>query len=619
MLETLLPYYERELAALRQLGGEFARRYPKIARRLLLEGDQCEDPHVERLIEAFAFLAARVQRKLDDEFPEISEAFLQILYPHYTRPFPSWTILQFELDAAAPQIGQRYHLPRHQQVLSPPVGGIACRFRTCYPVDLYPLTLYSARLEHVQSSEHLRRLAPEAAAALTLDFRTQGGLPVNAIGLTRLRFFLDGEPGLMHLLYELLLTRTLALRVSDAADDPGRTTQLPAEAVAPVGFAPEEAMLDHDDRSFPGYLLLTEYFACPEKFLFLDLQDLEPAAGRLTGNELRIRIFLSSYGDGERHVRLMQSLDAANLKLGCTPAINLFRQPAEPVRLTHHRTSYPVIPDGRRPLAYEVIAIDAVTAVEKTDAMESTRRVPPFYSVCHNGTAADEGAFWYATREPSTRENDRGTEVEIVFTDLNFRPTRPATEVLSLELTCSNRDLPEQIPFGGSAAGAHTDFTLPGNTVVQRVRPLRKPTPTLRPPAKRGLYWRLISHLALNHLSLVAGEGEPLREMLSLYDLGRDQSGKRQIQGIVAVEARPGVARVSAPHFAGFVRGVDITLTVDENAFVGAGTYLFGSVLERFFALYCSVNSFTRLHLHSKQQGREIAQWPARAGQAIVI
>lgn len=617
MLEALLPYYERELTHLRQLSGEFARRYPKIARRLLLEGEQCEDPHVERMIEAFAFLSARIHRKLDDEFPEIAEAFLQILYPHYTRPFPSWTILQLETDCAAPAMTGRYRIERHHPVLSPPVGGIACRFRTCYPVDLYPLQLTGARLERTQTSEYLRRLAPDAAAAITLGFETQGGLNIADIGLDRLRFFLDGEPVLMHLLYELLLARVLRVRVSDGADDPARVSVLEAQALKPVGFAPEEDMLDHDARSFTGYRLLTEYFACPEKFLFVDLDGLEPAVAKLSGTHLQVQIFLGDYADDERHARLMQTLAPGNLKLGCTPAINLFRQAAEPVRITHHRTTYPVVPDGRRPLAYEVISIDAVTAVEKTGAQETAREVPPFYAVRHGEDGAQ--AFWYATREPSPREHDAGTDVEIAFVDLDFRPVRPATEVLSLTVTCSNRDLPEQIPFGGSTGGGPIDFTLPGNALVSRARALRKPSATLRPPAKRGLYWRLISHLALNHLSIVAEGREALQEMLRLYDYGRDQSAARQIQGIVAVDSRPGVTRVAGPHFSGFARGVDITLTLDENAFVGSGTYLFGSVLERFFALYCSPNGFTRLTLRSKQQTQEIAQWPARAGQALVI
>lgn len=624
MLEQLLPYYERELGFLRQLSGEFAQRYPKIARRLLIEGDQCEDPHVERMIEAFAFLSARVHRKLDDEFPEITEAFMQVLYPHYTRPFPSCTILQMETDPAKPEIQKCHTLARHTQVLSPPVGGMPCRFRTCYDVDLYPLNLKTARLELAQSSDYLRRLAPQAAATITLDFETQANFPIAQLELRSLRFFLDGDPALMHLLYELLLGQAVRVRVSDGSDDPVRVVDLPPGCLAPVGFGADEGMLDYDDRSFMGYRLLTEYFAYPEKFLFVELRGLDAARLQHQGQGLRVQIFLPRYQDSERYARLMQTLSPTNFRLGCTPAVNLFRHAAEPVRLTHHKTTYPVIADGRRHLAYEVISIDAVTGVEKSgrpDAgiRETVSEVPPFYSVRHHTDESDARAFWYATRESSTREHDKGTDVEIAFADLQFRPLRPETEVLSIALTCSNRDLPEQIPFGGGDGGTHTDFTLPGNSIVKRVRTLRKPSSALRPPVKRGLQWRLVSHMSLNHLSIVDQGKDALQEMLTLYNYADSQAMRRQIQGIVAIESSPGNARVSGPHFSGFVRGVDITLTLDESAYVGAGLYLFASALERFFALYCGPNNFTRLYLRSKQQEQEIARWPARAGQALVI
>lgn len=619
MLEDLLPYYERELGHLRGLSGEFARRYPKIARRLSLEGDQCEDPHVERIIEAFAFLTARIHRKLDDEFPEITEAFMQVLYPHYTRPFPSCTILQLDTDPDNPEIGSRYTVPRHHPAVSPTVGGMPCRFRTCYDVDLYPLTLKSASIRLASASETLRRIAPDAAAAITLEFETQGALPLGQIKLDKLRFFLDGEPALMHLLYELLLTRTLRVRADDGTDDPGKTAILSAGALSAVGFSSEESLLDADERTFAGFRLLSEYFAFPDKFLFVDLAGLDAPALRHGGTRLRVQILLSAFFDSERHNRLQQTLSPHNFKMGCTPAINLFQHAAEPVRLSHHQASYPVMADGRRQLAYEVVSIDSVTSVEKNGSQASFHDIPPFYSILHHARDEQQRAFWYATREASVREFDKGTDVEIAFVDLNFTPQRPDAEVLSINLTCCNRDLPAQLPFGGSTSGTHTDFTLPQISVVKRARPLRKPTATLRPPGKRGLQWRLISHLSLNHLSIVSQGKEALQEMLALYNYTASQSASRQIQGIAGIHSQHAVTRVTGKHFTGFVRGTDITLTVDEQAFVGAGAVLFGSVMERFLALYCGPNSFTRLTLRGEHQEQEIARWPARTGEALVI
>lgn len=620
MLEQLLPYYERELTYLRELSGEFAQRYPKIARRLSLEGDQSEDPHVERMIEAFAFLTARVHRKIDDEFPQITEAFMQVLYPHYTRPFPSCTILQFEADPAKPEISARHTIARHHPAMSPSVNGISCSFRTCYQVDLYPLTLKSAQLQLARGSEHLRRIAPDAAAAITLEFETQGSVSIAQIGLKSLRFFLDGEPALMHLLYELLLVRSMRVRVSDGSDDEAHMLELPADrALAPVGFAPEESLLDYDERSFSGYRLLSEYFAFPDKFLFVDLKGLDAQQLQHEGKRLRVQIFLSSFPDSERHHRLEQTLSPGNFKLGCTPVINLFKHAAEPVRLSHQKATYAVNVDSSNPLAYEIISIDSVTSVEKKGAQDCVHEVPPFYSIRHHAREEDQRAFWYATREASVREHDKGTDMEISFVDLNFTPQRPELEVLSINVTSSNRDLPAHLPFGGSSSGTHTDFTLPQISVVKRARPLRKPTPSMRPPVKRGLQWRLISHLSLNHLSIVSQGKEALQEMLALYNYTQSSTAARQIQGIDAIDSKPCTTRVSGKHFSGFVRGMEITLTLDEQAFVGAGMVLFGGLLERFFALYCGPNSFTRLILRSRQREQEIAKWPARTGEALVI
>ncbi|HEY0846746.1 MAG TPA: type VI secretion system baseplate subunit TssF [Noviherbaspirillum sp.] len=619
MLEELLPYYERELTYLRELSGEFARRYPKIARRLSLDGDQSEDPHVERVIEAFAFLTARIHRKLDDEFPEITEAFMQVLYPHYTRPFPSCTILQLETDPHKAEIASRYTIPRHHPVISPPVGGMPCRFRTCYDVDLYPLTLRDAAIQMAQASEHLRRIAPHAAAAITLDFETQGALPLAQLKLDRLRFFLDGDPALMHLLYELLTVRAISIRVTDGTDNPVHVAELPASALRPVGFGADESLLDYDERSFIGYRLLSEYFAFPDKFLFIDLCGLDVPAAQHAGSRLRVQILLSAFPDTERYNRLTQTLSAGNFRLGCTPVINLFPHAAEPIRVSHQKTTYPVVVDGRRPLAYEVISIDAVTSVEKGDGQDHFHAVPAFYSIQHHARDEKQRCFWYATRESSVREFDKGSDMALSFVDLDFTPQRPALEVLSLNLTCSNRDLPSQLPFGGSSSGTHTDFTLPQISSVKRARPLRKPTPALRPPEKRGLQWRLISHLSLNHLSIVSHGKDALQEMLTLYNMTQSQSAARQIQGIAAIHSQPATTRVAGKHFSGFVRGVDLTLTLDEQAFVGAGMVLFASVMERFFALYCGPNSFTRLTLRGQQQEQEIARWPARTGEALVI
>ncbi|MDR1064110.1 MAG: type VI secretion system baseplate subunit TssF [Azoarcus sp.] len=617
MLEDFLPYYERELAHLRELGAEFARCYPKVAGRLQLEGDRCEDPHVERMIEAFAFLSARIHKKLDDEYPEITASFLEVMYPHYLRPIPSMTIVQFETDAQGAEIAGRHTIARGQAVHSPSLGGMACRFRTCQAVDLYPLTLTDARLERTAASAYLRQIAPDAAAVLTLELAAPAGVEVSGLRLDRLRFFLDGEPALTHLLHEMLLAHTLRVKVGDGSDDPARTRTLPAASIAPVGFGRDEGLLDYDERSFLGYRLLTEYFAFPEKFLFVDFTRLGEAAAHLSGSRLVIQCMLGRYPGSERHQRLLDNLAPELFKLGCTPIVNLFEQAGEPIQVTYRRESYPVWADSRKSSAFEIVQIRRVTCVEKTDAGESHAEVPPFYALRHGGEANAPRFYWHATREASPHQEDKGTDVELHLVDLDFNPARPGAEVLSLELECSNRDLPAQIPFGG---GRRTDFSLPGHSVVKRARLLRKPTPSRRPPLRGGLQWRLVSHLSLNYLSLVEGGRDALREMLALYDFTASPAVRRQIEGIEAIESKPAVTHVAGPDFSGFVRGMDVTLILDEDCYVGGSVYLFASVLERFLALYCAPNSFVRLHVRAAQnRAKEVCAWPARTGEALVI
>jgi type VI secretion system protein ImpG len=621
MLKSLLPYYERELSHLRELSGEFARRYPKVAGRLQLEGDQCADPHTERLIEAFAFLTARVHRKLDDEYPEITDSLMDVMYPHYLRPIPSMTILQFETDAVRSEISRRYTIERHQPVTSPPIGGTLCKFRTCYPVDLYPLVLKEASLARPNASEYLSRIAPDAAAVLTLRLEGPGDKAISGIGLNSLRFFLNGEPALMNLLYELLMSQTIRVRVSDGSDNPARTHELPGTSLAPVGFGRDEGMLEYDNRSFLGYRLLSEYFAFPEKFLFIDFLHLDKVAPILGGNKLVIQCLLRRYPDTARHHRLLETLSANHFKLGCTPVVNLFSKAAEPIRVSYRRDSYQVQADAHRPWAYEVVRIERVARVEKSAGTEKSAEVLPFYALRHGGDLrASPRFYWHASRKQAQRRDDKGTDVELHLVDLNFNTIRPGAEVLSLNILCSNRDLPAQLPFGGGPDATHTDFALPGHSVVKRARLLRKPTPSLRPPTRRGLQWRLISQLSLNYLSLVEEGGGTLQEILALYNFSDSPVTNRQIQGIVTISSKPTVERVDGHDFSGFVRGTEITLTLDEDYYVGGSVYLFASVLDRLFALYCTPNSFIRLRVRTpKQLDEEVVQWPARSGEALVI
>lgn len=630
MRDELLGYYEGELAYLRQMGAEFAGKYPKIAGRLQLDADKCEDPHVERMIEAFAFLAGRVHLKIDDEFPQITESFLNVLYPHYLAPIPSMAIAQFSLEQGSLTTG--HHLARGTKLYSRPIEGTPCRFRTCYPVTLWPVEVASATLESRDPvgtrgrwGEAVIKLSIRCLNNTTLaELKTgEEGRPVES-----LRFYLDGEPQLVHPLYEMIFNHAwrVELRATSARKPAGQVGMqtlinskpaavppvvLPPGSIKSVGFEADEGMLEYTARSFAGYRLLSEYFALPEKFLFFDITGLDEAARAGFGDRFDILIYLRDVAPPRGTV------DAGTFQLMCTPVINLFEATAEPIHLTRQQHEYHVIPDVRRLSATEIYSVDAVTAADQ--GLQRVREFQPFYSLRHAYNREGDRAFWYATRRRSQRIEDPGTEVYLSLVDAGFNPHVPATEMIIVHATCTNRDLPGKLPFGGREG----ELDIEGAAPLGRARCLTKPTETRRPPLRHGAQWRLISHLALNHLSLVGGEGdgspEALQEILYLYDFLDSPATRKQITGIRRVTSRRVVRQTGTRIGAGLVRGIETAIEFDEEQYVGSGVFLFASVLERFLGLYVSVNSFNQLVATSTQREGHLKRWPPRAGEQILL
>jgi type VI secretion system protein ImpG len=604
MPDDLLTYYERELSFMRQMGAEFAAKYPKIASRLVLEADKSEDPHVERLIQSFAYLAARIHHKIDDEFPEITDALLGVLYPHYLAPVPSMSIVQFVLDPDQGKLTSGHRIEAGATLYSQPVNDAPCRFRTCYPVTLWPIEVISARFDEPDGvSRH-----PGTVAVIRLQLRCQGGVTFAGLDLERLRFFLQGESQLMYGLYELLFNNTCQVQLrSTEKTNEQKPIMLSPSCLRTVGFSPDEGMLPYTPRSFVGYRLLQEYFAFPEKFLFFDVCELDRAARSGFGAGMELVIGLN------RVPRLEQAITAGTFRLGCTPIVNLFEQITEPIRLNQAQTEYRVIPDVRRQTAMEVHTIDAV--ISSASHQQEPLPVLPFYSFKHAAEHERSQAFWHATRRPSQKKGDEGTEVYLSLVDFNFQPTLPAADTLTIHATCTNRDLPSRLPFGGERG----DFELDRAAPLSRIRCLRKPTETARPPLRRGAQWRLISHLSLNYLSICEGGREALQEILKLYDSADSAVIRQQIAGITEVSSRRVVGRPGSMPWNGFCRGTEVTIQFDEEKYVGSGVFLFASVLEKFLGLYASLNSFVQLIATSQQREEPLKRWPPRAGEQVLL
>lgn len=610
ILDDLLPYYEKELSHLRFLGQEFAREYPKIASRLLIEGDNCEDPHAERLIEAFSFLAARIHKKLDDEFPEIVEAFLEVLYPHYLRPTPALSIVEFTGGTSA-TLTARYNIPRHTEISSKTIEGVACKFRTCYPVDLWPISVRDASFVELERSAFNGHSA-DLVACLKIGLTATTDLHFGQLDIETLRFFLDGESTLMLQLYELLFNNLAKATVSFAENGQRREIGLPSGSVKAVGFERDEGLVDYAERSFLGYRLLHDYFTYPDKFMFIDIAGLHRSLAGKDLKDIELNFYFSQYEMGDRLARLAQNLGRNNFKLGCTPIINLFKQQAEPIKLTHTRHEYPVTPDVRLQGHAEVVSIDRVQRVKKVAGADRVSECNPFFEP--RGDLGPDACYWIGRRRPSRRGKQGGTEMAIRVVDRELDLIDAGSDSLSISLTCSNRDLPQMLSYGGS----QSDFIFEQDGVVDSIRLLRKPTATARVPLGDGLIWRLISHLSLNHMSLVSQGKEVLQEMLSLYNYRRGLAVRKQISGILSIKSEPVVVRIGHPR-PNFVRGVGITLELDESQYIGSGVFLFGKVLDRFFGQYCTVNSFTQLTLRTRQREKRIVQWPPRTGDQPLV
>jgi type VI secretion system protein ImpG len=599
--EELLANYQREMGYLRRMGSAFAETYPKVASRLEIGGAESPDPHVERLLESFALLTARIQQNIDAEFPQIPQALLGILYPQFVDPVPSMSIARFDVDPALGKLTTGYTIPRYEQVFANTRGGTTCRFRTCYPVTLWPVEVTPAAFEATDQYDFLDG-EPHVATLLKLTIETKAD-PLHDLEIGSLRFYLDADRVLSDVLYELLFCHVhdIALLPDGRKDRPIR---IGADAIQPVGFNRDEAVLPYPAFAQPGYRLLQEYFTFPEKYLFFDLEKL---AGHGAEKSFDVLIML------DETPRTKLPIDHENFALGATPIVNLFKKSTEPIRITQRQTEYRLVADHRRERTTEIHSLQAMTGTNIADA--EAYSVEPFFSFNHQAQDREARCFWYARREPTARADLPGTDLYVSFLDLGFNPSQPAVTTLYGHTLCTNRDLPEQLQAGTLL---HYEEGAP----VSRIVCLTKPTRQINPPLGGETLWRLISHLSLNYLSLSEYDGslQALREVLRLYSsFAGNASVEQQINGLRRLDTRRVVRRVGADAWRGFARGTEVELELDERAFVGSSAYLLGSVLQHFFGLYASVNSFAQLTLKSTQRDEVWKRWPPRAGEQAIL
>lgn len=625
MNPRFLRYYSQELQHLREVGGEFAQDYPKIAGRLGLDSFECADPYVERLLEGFSFLAARVQLKIDAEFPRFTQHLSELVYPHFLAPTPSMAVVQLQPDLGNPSLKTGFLVPRGSAMRSVLGKGdnTACEYRSAHDLTMWPIELVEAKFSTYGGSQAGLdvRLPPTVQATMRLRLRASGGIAFRDLPLDRLCLHLRGGDDLPVRIYEKIFAGVEGVLVAPVGRPASWSRLLPKTAVQPVGFDEHHALLPSGKRTFKGYRLLQEYFAFPQRYQFIELGGLRQALSQCADPEVDITILLNR-GDAQ----LEQSLDSSNFALNCTPVVNLFQRRADRINVSDDQLEYHVLVDRTRPMDYEVFQIDAVTGYGS--GPDSEQAFKAFYTAKDIGGLHQDKAFYQLRREKRTvsqrqrRDGPRssyiGSEAYISIVDAAEAPYSSDLRQLALSVWCTNRDLPLSMPLGVGK----TDFILDAGGPVSAVRCVAGPSQPFPSFAEGSVAWRLLNQLSLNYLSLLDSDPQQgaaaLREMLALYCHPGDLNAQRQVEGVRSISSTAVTRRMPSPGPITFGRGIQISLTLDEAAFEGTGAFLLGGVLSEFFAQYVSINSFTETVIRTVARG-EIMRWPAKGGLCAIL
>ena len=572
-------FYESELGNLRRLAAEFSRAHPAIAPML---SASASDPDVERLLEGVAFLTGLVRQRVDDDFPEFIQALGNLVLPHYLRPIPSCTIVEFKPSYA---LNEPRTIAPGAELASVPVDGTPCIFRTCYPVDLEPL--------NVQSVSLIERTGLEPIIRLELSLN---GIKVSDWKPRPIRFFLGGPTSDALRMYHLL--NRFVSRVAIYAQG-AETLILGPRAIVPVGFAEDEALIPYPPQSYPGYRILQEYFVMLGKFLFVNLSGIEGWRERGSGTSITIDLSL------KEKPPWMPPITGEQFVLNATPAINLVSLDAEPVMLDHRKTEYRIAPSAPIKPHYQIFSIDSVVGHPQGSAQAKEYKPFGFFG---DRKVIDQRSY-QVVMKPSPIERNLEPLLSVAYSSDSV----PEPELLVIRLTCTNGSLPSSLHTG--------DISKATDRSPERIdfRNLRPPTPTLQPLSDDTLLGRLLSHLSLNYLSIATADN--LRALLHLYvfpapeERGAEAANRRRIDGIQNLRVQ------SANRIVGgsMMRGQQLSLKCRGDHFAGNGDiFLFGSILDRFLSDYAAINTYTSFEIEDVSSG-ELYQWPARIGQQPLI
>lgn len=603
--DPFLNYYHRELTYLRQAGGLFANKHPKIAHRLGLNWEESPDPHMERLLESFAFLTARLSQEIDDRLPQISSALLGVLYPQLINPIPAMAIAHFQADATKGTLTTGFPIPKETLLFTYAEEGVACRFRTAYDITLWPITV--THVDFVSRDVYdIKGYGPKVPWYLRLRLQTEEGLLFSDLDLKRLTFHLNGDRLLTFEMYSALFAQTNPHVL--VSNDQKTASYLPMPSLQSVGFDEDHLILPHPGHAQPAYQLIQEYFHFPEKYLFFSVENISTQGA---SNEMDLLIAIE---DAEVIGKL--KLHPRNFLLGCTPMVNLFRRTTDPIRLDHRQTEYRLTPDARRERTTEIYSINRVMATleDQPDPVE----FQPYFSFNHKTekltSETQHNSFWIGRRSASLQKDIPGTEMFLTFVDLDFNPTLPSVQTIYGETLCTNRYLAEQMTAG-------TLMEIEDRAPIAKIVCLGKPVSQVHAPRDGETLWRLISHLSVNHLSLTQGDASlnVLKEMLRLYAGPESIYRHGEIDALQKLSCKSTVRRIGEEAWRGFIPGLEVSLTMNEHELAGSSVFLMSSVLRHFFALQVSINSFVEVVLHSTRRQGEWMRWHPLPGEQILL
>ena len=609
-MEDLLPHYERELAMLRRSLHDFAARYPKIAARLAISGEHSDDPHVERMLQSFALLAARIDTRLHDEYPEFTESMLEALYPQYLRPYPSCSIVEFDIEGLFEGLSGPVKIARGTDVVTKVQS---CRFRTAYDVTLAPMRITSARYRPSASAPANASLSPDTAGLIAITFAsasTAAGL--NAIAPSKIRLHVHGQREIV-----TALTDTFLLRATKAfveADGSGRWIPLERLPIAAVGLGSDDALIDEGSEASAPFQLLAEYFAFPDKFDFVDLDagSMLAAAGRC--KTLTLHVAVEGLHEDSWAGRRVSQLSERHLKLFCTPIVNLFPTKAEPIKIDALTHSYVVTAKAQKSSEaadVEVYSVDAVYPEKQSASGPSAFQ--PFFGLMHGSAAALSGPYWVARTE---EDNDhRGSrEMKLAFVGLDGQPAAVPVTQVALDVTCTNRSLPATLPYGAAAG----DLVVEGGSVAGRLVMLRRPTESVRAQHSNDSLWRLLAQFTPHAMALSTEGLDEIKRLLRQYS-ALSPTPARHIEGIAFVGSRSKMQWIVMDPCPSLVRGIEVTLAVDEQAFSGCSISAFIDVMDRLFAPFAPENSFVQLVVVTKSTGAILRRCEPRQGAVALL